>query len=923
LVLGFRFRVSGFEFHDSNFEWYKEATFMTSLRAFLSRLAGAFHKSRRDRELDAELDTHLRMQTDANIRYGMSPEEARRQALIRSGGIESAKESYRERSGLPLLETLLQDLRFAGRVLRKNLSFTVIAVLTLALGIGANTAIFSMVNALLLHPYTFRDLDRIVLVWQDQGSDVSFDQRYMAPGDAFDFASNAGVFEELATYECHAYTLGSTSELLPADGCNVSANFFHLLGAAPALGRSFAASEEQPGRDAVVVLAQAFWQRHFGGDPSAIGKSIQMNGRTYTVIGVMPAQFNFPVAMQLWVPLAMTRAERADRSRLSIAAIGRLRPGISIAQARTALAAFNARLTSAYPKTNAGRRTTLLQLRRELYQFTLPLFSLLQVAAAFVLLLACANLGNLLFARMVGRQKEIALRAALGAGRRRLAQLFVSETILFSVIAGIVAVAVSLWTVKLLRTSISPEWTKWVPGWSGIQVNRSVLAFTILLATIVGIFFGLATLAHAGRVDLNQTLKEGGPGSMARARARLRSTLVVAQVVFALVLLVCAGLTIQGFMRLANLYAGFQPETVMEFQPVLHASFYRDSTKIANFYEQLLRQTAALPGVTAAALVGNPPASNVNNDTSTFEIEGRPTPRPGEALSADLQIASPEYFRALRISMVSGRAFSDADNGSTEPVAIVSRSMAIKFWPHADALGQHVRLIDEQTQVDLPKDRPSAGPQWLTIVGVVDDVRQNWWNSSAQPTIYRPLLQAPERGMMLVLRVTANPAGYVSLVRPIVRQLDSTVALDEIHTLQSEVTDSIGIIRIMGTLMGIFGGVALALSAIGVYGVLSESVAQRRREIGIRVALGASPPAVRQLILGQALKLTGIGLLIAVPVALAINRAMASLVFGIVSMDLAIIAEFTVVLLLVALAAGYFPARRAMRVDPMVSLRYE
>src|SRR5215469_160073 len=896
---------------------------MTKAQIWFSRVADLFRKEQRDRELEAELDCHLRMHIDDNIRAGMSPEEARREALAHSGGIEAAKESYRERRGLPLLETVLQDLRFASRVLRKNASFTIIAVLTLALGIGANTAIFSMVNALLLHPYNFRDLDRLVLVWEDQGLDVSFDQRYVAAGDAFDFASSAGVFDQLATYECHIYTLGSTSELLPADGCNVSANFFDLLGAAPALGRSFARSEQEPGRDAVVVLSYAFWQRQFGGDPSAIGKPIQINGRTHNVIGVMPAQYNFPVGMQLWVPLALTPAERADRSRLSVAAIGRLKTGISVAQARVALAGFNARLTAEYPKTNAGRRATLLQLRRELYQFTIPLFSLLQVAAAFVLLLACANLANLLFARMIGRQKEIALRAALGAGRRRLGQLFASETVLFSSIPGVVAVAVWLWTVKLLRTSISPEWTKWVPGWNGIQVDRSVLAFTILLATAVGLFFACATLAHASRVDLNQTLKEGGPGSMTRAHVRLRSTLVVVQVVFALVLLVCAGLTIQGFVRLANLYAGFQPETVMEFQPVLHANFYRDSTKIANFYEQLLRQTAALPGVTAAALVGNPPASNINNDTSTFEIEGRPASRPGEAPSVDLQIVSPEYFRALRIPMISGRAFSEADNGSTEPVAVISRSMATQFWPHADALGQHVRLIDEQTQVDLPKDRASAGPQWLTIAGIVDDVRQNWWNSSSQPTVYRPLLQAPQRGMMLVLRVAANPTAYVSLVRPIVRRLDSTVALDDVHTLQSEVTDSIGIVRIMGTLMGIFGGVALALSAIGVFGVLSESVAQRTREIGIRVALGATPRAVRQLILGQALKLTGIGLFIAVPVALAINRAMASLVLGIVSMDVAIIAEFTVMLLFVALAAGYFPARRAMRVDPMISLRYE
>jgi predicted permease len=885
---------------------------MKSAQIWLSRVAELFHKERRERELDAEFESHLRMQIEDNIRCGMSPDEARRQALIHSGGIESAKEDYRGRRGLPLFETMVQDLRFAERVLRKNPSFTIIAVLTLALGIGANTAIFSMVNALLLHPYNFRDLDRIVLVWQDRGEDVSFDNRNIAPGDASDIASRANIFEALATYDCRTYTLGSASEVLPVNGCNFSANFFDLLGVAPAAGRSFAASEQQPGSDAVAVIGHAFWERQLGGDPAAIGQSIQLNGRSYTVIGIMPAGYNFPVAIELWTPLAMTPAERADRSRLSIAAIGRLKPGVTASHARAALAGFSAQLASEYPMTNAGRRTTLLQVRRELYQFTLPLFSLLQAAAVFVLLLACANLANLLFARMVGRQKEIALRAALGAGRRRLAQLFVSETALFCVIAGVAAVLVSLWTVRLLRTSISPEWTKWVPGWSGIQVDRSVLAFTILLATAVGVLFGLAALTHAGRVDLNQTLKEGGPGSMTRARARLRSTLVLIQVIFALVLLVCAGLTIEGFKRLANVYAGLQPESIMKFEPVLPENSYSDPKRIVNFYQQLLRDASALPGVTAAALASNFPASNVNNNTTTFAVEGRPAPRPDEAPSADFQIASPEYFRALRVPVISGRVFSEEDNASGVPVALVSRGLAAKFWPHANPLGQHIQLAD-----------PATASPWLTIVGVVGDVRQNWWNSPSQPTIYRPLFQAPDRGMVLLLRTRANPTGYASPVRDIVRRLDSAVALAEVQTLQTEVTDSIGIIRIMGLLMGVFGAVALALSALGVYGVLSENVAQRTREIGIRVALGASPHAVRKLVLGQALKLTGIGLLIAVPAALAIDCAMATLVFGIVSMDFSVIAAFTAVLVLVALAAGCFPARRAMRVDPMVALRYE
>ena len=811
-----------------------------------------------------------------------------------------------------MIETLIQDLAHGARVLSKNYAFTIVAVLTLALGIGANTAIFSMVNALLLHPYNFRDLDRIARIWQDTGSDVGFDNRFIAPADAADIARNANLFQDLTTYRCHTFNVTSGSSMQPVHGCGVSANFFELLGVAPSLGRSFTPCEQQPGLDAVAVVGYGFWQRQLGGDPNAVGKSLQLNGRTYTIVGIMPVDFNFPAARQLWVPLALTPEAQADRSQLSVESIARLKDGVSAGQARGALAGFSAQLAASYPKTNTGRRTMLLELRRELYQYSLPLFSLLQFAAGFVLLLACANLANLLFARIVGRQKEIAMRTALGASRRRLAQLFVSETILFSLIAGVVAVLVSLWTVKLLRTSISPDWTQWVPGWSGIQVDGRILAFTILLATLIGIFFGLATLVHAVRIDLNQTLKEGGLGSMTRIRARLRSTLVVVQVVFALVLLVCAGLTIQGFVRLAGVYAGFQPESVMMFEPILPANVYTDTEKIVNFYQQLLRDAVSLPGVTAAALVSNPPASNVNNATTPFMIEGRPPNRAAETPSADLQLATPDYFRALRITLISGRSFSDADNATSPPVAVISRSMAERFWPHGDATSQHIKLAAAD----------GAAP-WLTIVGVVDDVRQNWWDSFKQPVIYQPLLQAPDRGMVLVVRTNANPTGYVSPVSNIIHKLDSSVAIAGVQTLQSEVTDAIGLIRIMGILMGVFGGVALALSALGVYGVLSESVAQRTREIGIRVALGARPDDVRKLVLGNALRLTATGLAVAIPLSLAINRAMASLVFGIVSVDLEVIAALAAVLLLVGLAAGYFPARRATRIDPMLALRHQ
>jgi putative ABC transport system permease protein len=885
---------------------------MRWLRVCTLRVAGLFLKNRRDQEFAAELESHLQLHIDDNLRSGMSAQEARRQALLKLGGIEPTKEIYRERRGLPLLETVLQDLRYAVRTLRKNPGFTLIAVLTLALGIGANTAIFSMVNALLLHPYNFPDLDRLVRVWENRGIDEGADARFIAPQDAADLQSGAPVFDAVTTYRCGNFTLSSEGNVQPVLGCHVSANFFEVLGVSPALGRAFSASEEQPGADQVAVVSYGFWQRRFAGDAGILGKTVQMNGKKYTVVGIMPRGFDYPVPMELWVPLGLNPAEKADRTKLSLESLARLKPGVSVAQARSAVDSVSQRLQQEYPTTNANRRTEVLQLRRELYLYTLPLFLLLQAAAVFVLLLACANLANLLFARIIGRQKEIAVRTALGAGRWRLARLFVTETLLLSCIAGGVAVAVSFWSAKVLRTSIAPSWTMWVPGWDGIQVDRTVLVFTVLLIAVVGFLFGLGTVLHSAQVLPYATLKEAGRGPMLGSKGRLRSALVVAQVMFALVLLVCAGVTTQAFLRLVNVYQGFQAANVLRTEIRLPEKSYPENSQIASFYDRMLRGSASLPGADAAALVTNSPASNVDNETTFFTIKGRPTVKTSEAPSADLQISSPDYFTVLRISLVAGRSYTVADNTDAARVTVISRSMVARYWPQGDELGKQIKL-----------GAADSTEPWMTIVGVVEDVRQNWWNPTSRPTIYEPFFQSPQRSMVFLMRVGSNPEGYVSGVRDVVRGIDDQLALTGVGTLEKEITDSIAIIRIMGVLMALFGCVALALSSVGVYGVLAEGVARRIPEIGVRLALGAEPRDVMKLVLGQALKLTGIGLAIGVPIAFAVNRAMSSLIFGIVSINLSLLAGFAVLLLVVALGAAYIPARRAMRVDPMVALRYE
>jgi predicted permease len=886
---------------------------MTSrLRQLLLRIRSFFRRAEQDRDLDAEMSAHLELALEENLQRGFSPDEARRQTLLRFGGSQQAKEEHRATRSLPFLETLLQDIRYSLRMLRKSPGFTIIAVLTLAFGIGTNTAIFSMVNALLLHPYRFHNLDSLVLLWEGRGIDEGPNARWISSGDATDARTNSQLFEDVATYRCPDFNLSSEGRVDVARGCRVPANFFSILGVAPAQGRLFSSNEETPGSDQSVIVSYSFWQSRFAGDPQLLGKNIRLDGRNYTVAGIMPLDFAYPVAMELWVPLAPTHEEKSDRAKLSLQALARLKSGVTVAQATAGLNTLSRRLSELYPKTNAGRTLDVLQLRKELYIYSLPLFLLLQAAAMFVLLLACANLANLLFARMIARQRELAVRSALGANRTRLARLVISEMSLLALLGGAVAIAASFSSVRILRESISPDWTKWVPGWDGIRVDSTVLFSTILLSLLLGLAFGVVAALHLRHINLNTVLKETGRSSAGPARGRLRNGLVSAQVALALILLVCAGLTMQGFNRLAQAYQGFQPSQVLKFEVSLPENTYPDPAKRNSFFQTALRGVSSLPGVSGAALTSNLPASSVDNRRTLFTIQGRPALQASEAPAADSQIISRDYFSVLKIPLIAGRFFTEADNGTAARVAIISRTMANRFWPASDPLGQRFKLGAAD----------SAEP-WMTVVGIVGDARQNWWNPATFPVIYQPYLQSSRSYFRFVLRSVSDPTSVASAARAEISHADPEIPITELKTLETEVQDSIAIVHIMGVLMAIFGSVALLLSSIGVYGILSENVAQRTHEFGIRYALGANPRDVLHLVFRHALTVSGIGLAIGLPIAFAVSRAMAAFVFGIVSVSVPVLASLAGLLILVALVAAYFPARRALRVDPMAALRYE
>jgi len=810
------------------------------------------------------------------------------------------------------MNVLLQDVRYGLRMLAKSPGFTAVAVLALALGIGANTVMFSSIDAMLLHPFAFQDLDRALDVWETVPKQ---NEQHMAvaPANFRDWAEQAKGIELLSAIRRWDVNLTGKDMAERLECYQVTANFFPLLGIPAQIGRYVVTDNFGQGRSNVVVLSHGFWQRHFGADPAIAGQSVLLSGEKFTVIGVMPSDFDFPVGAEAWVPLDFSVQEASDRANHSLQVFGRLKAGVSLAKAQDDLEAIADRLGREYPQSNAGHGVRVMGLVDDITFGTKQFVGVLMGAAGFVLLLACANVANLLLARVTGRQKEIAVRLALGAGRWQIVRQLIVESTLVSVLGGLAGLLLAVWENDLTRNTIPPFILQHIPGLKHLQADWRVLVFTIAVALLAGILTAVVPALHVSRPDLNEVLKEGARGGIASpARHRLRSLLVVSEIALALVLLVSAGLMVRGFRNLANEQLGFDRNHVLTFRISLAESKYNSPERTRGFYEQLVQKLQSLPSVESAAAVSAVPGGWWDWRSTPYSAEGQAPEALGEIRVAGAQSVTPEFFRALRVPLRKGRFISAQDGPKAPLVVDISEGLARQIWPHEDAVGKHLRL-----------GRPESNEPWRMVVGVVGSVRPSPWERQADLTVYSPLAQAPQASMGVVVRTSGDPLALAAAVRTQVLDLDAEQPPYDLRSLAQLISDDVSGVDYSARTMTGFGILALILAAAGVFAVMAYSVLERTHEIGLRMALGAGRADVLRLVIGNAAKLAAVGLGLGVAGALALTRLLVSLLLGVVHMDLVTFAGLTALLAAVAALAAYIPASWAVKVDPMEALRYE
>ena len=867
----------------------------------------------RDRDLEREIRAHLELEAEEQIQAGQAPAEAPYAARRAFGNVALFKELTREIWGWSSLERFGQDLRYAARMLRKNPGFAVVAVLTLALGTGANTAIFSVVNAVLLRPLPYPQPERLVRLGETDRRESASVGEVSYPNFT-DWRAQGRAFENMAAYHTGTFTFTDAGEALQLDGVVVSAAVFQVLGVAPVLGRGFLTREDGP-EGQVVILSHEFWEERFGAAPNILGRTLVLDNKSFTVVGVMPKDFEFPIQSErarLWTTFA-SEAQSTDgkppvteeRESRYLSVIARLKAGTSVPQAQAEMSAVAGRLEKHYPGPNTNTGVLVVPELEQLVGGSRTTLLVLLGAVVFVMLIACANVANLLLARARTRQKEIAIRAALGAGRQRLIRQLLTESVLLSILGGVLGLLFGTWGIHAILR-FAPH----VARLNQVALDLRVLAFTSFVSLLTGLLFGLVPARQALRCDLTTPLKVAGPGPGAGARDPMRSVLVVSEVALASVLLVGAGLLIESLMRLLRVNPGFDASNVLTFRVDLPGPHYSAQRRI-EFYRELLPDIQAVPGVQSASAIEPLPIGD-GNMACSFQIEGRPTP-PGEYFNTDFRSIALHYFATMRIPLLNGRDFTARDDLHATPVVMINQSLARRFFPNQDPIGKRIMPATSNGYPQAPL---------RTIVGVVADVRSRSLMETAKSEVYVPQAQSAMI-MTVIVRSDREPRVLIPYVRTALRRLDKNLPVYNMFTLSSYLSGSLAGPRWNALLLGIFASLGLTLAAIGLYGVMSYFVAQRRHEVGIRMALGAQRSEVLRMVVREAMVLVAIGVAFGLLGAVALTRLLSNMLYGIKGLDPLTFISVSVLLAAVGALASYLPARRASRIDPMLALRHE
>lgn len=883
-------------------EWRKETW---------QRTKALWKRRELDRNLEDELQFHLAMREEHHRRAGLDSAEARFAARRQFGNTTMVKESTLQMWTFNSWEILYQDLRHAARVFRSKPGFTFVAMLTLAVGIGASSAVFSVVNSVLLKALPYRQEQRLVMIWERKTHEGR-DHNVVSPANFLYWQEHNTTFEQLAAFFDDTSTLTGEGnpEEIPSQG--VSTNLFSLLGISPTLGRDFSSDEGRSGHNHEVLLSYGLWKRRFGADRNIVGKSIRLDGQSYLVIGVMPpgvtlfapqGSLTGKVA-QLWWPYGWKGDDRIPRGRW-MTAIGRLKPAVSLAQAQTEMDALTASFTKMYPDFETGWGVNLVRMHQDLTSGIEPTLLVLLGAVGFVLLITCANVSNLLLSRASSREREIAVRCALGAGRGRIARQLLTESLLLALLGGALGILGAHWAISTVVFLIPKNLHV-----SSIQLDWRIVVFAIGLSVLTGVAFGMAPALDAARANLSDTLREAGRSETGARGHRIRSMFAIAQISLSLVLLAGAGLLLRSFVRLSSVDPGFNTRDLLTLRITLPYTKYAKPNQSVDFFQQLLEQVRALPGVRAATIDNSFPLTGMTPGTD-FLIAGKPAPARGQNNVTEVQLVGSDYFRTMQIPLLEGRTFSDREETIESHVVIISEALARRYFPGEDPLGQKIQ-IDMKEKNDFSQ-----------IIGVVADVKREGLDKSPLAMSYWPHAELPFSSMMLAVRTEGDPFARVPAIRDMVHRMDADLPLSDVGTMEQSLGDTVARQHFGAVLVGIFAGIALFLAAIGIYGVVAHAVSLRTREFGIRMALGAEVRNVWSLVFRQGLALSTVGVMLGVAGTLALTPLIRGLLFEVSAHDPGTIAAVAAFLMAVTLTACWIPAHRATRVDPLVALRYE